>query len=79
MIAGTGPLILPVAASLTDTGARVVLVAEQAPFQAVRDFAISLLAQPETLLQAAMYRMAFLRTPYAMGTWVTAASRAPTG
>jgi len=51
-----------------------MLVADQAPFQAVRDFAISLLAQPETLLQAAMYRLAFLRTPYAMGTWVTAAS-----
>ena len=74
VIAGTGPLILPVAASLTDAGARVMLVADQAPFQAVRDFAISLLAQPETLLQAAMYRLAFLRTPYAFGTWVTAAS-----
>lgn len=74
VIAGTGPLILPVAASLTDNGARVMLVAEQAPFQAVRDFAISLLGQPETLLQAAMYRLAFLRTPYATGTWVTAAS-----
>jgi len=74
VIAGTGPLMLPVAASLSDAGARVVLVAEQAPFQAVRDFAISLLSQPETLLQAAMYRLAFLRTPYALGTWVTAAS-----
>jgi NADPH-dependent 2,4-dienoyl-CoA reductase/sulfur reductase-like enzyme len=74
VIAGTGPLILPVAASLTDAGARVMLVAEQSPFQAVRDFAISLLAQPETLLQAATYRLAFLRTPYATGTWVTAAS-----
>jgi thioredoxin reductase len=74
VIAGTGPLILPVAASLTDAGARVMIVAEQAPFQAVRDFALSLLAQPETLLQAAMYRLAFLRTPYAMGTWVTSAA-----
>jgi thioredoxin reductase len=74
VIAGTGPLILPVAASLTDAGAHVMIVAEQAPFQAVRDFAISLLAQPETLLQAAMYRLAFLRTPYAMGTWVTSAA-----
>jgi thioredoxin reductase len=74
VIAGTGPLILPVAASLTDAGARVMIVAEQAAFQAVRDFAISLLAQPETLLQAAMYRLAFLRTPYSMGTWVTSAA-----
>ena len=74
VIAGTGPLILPVAASLTDAGARVMIVAEQASFQAVRDFAISLLAQPETLLQAAMYRLAFLRTRYAMGTWATSAT-----
>jgi NADPH-dependent 2,4-dienoyl-CoA reductase/sulfur reductase-like enzyme len=73
VIAGTGPLILPVAASLTDAGARVLLVAEQAAFAAVRDFALSLLSQPETLLQAAMYRLAFMRTRYATGTWVTAA------
>ena len=76
VIAGTGPLILPVAASLTDAGARLQLVAEQARFEAVRDFALSLLSQPETLLQAAMYRLAFLRTPYALGTWVTSANGA---
>ena len=73
VIAGTGPLLLPVAASLTDAGARLQLVAEQAPAAAVREFALSLLTQPDTLLQAAMYRLAFLRTPYALGTWVTAA------
>ena len=73
VIAGTGPLLLPVAASLSDAGARVLLVAEQASYASVRDFAISLLAHPETLLQAAMYRLAFMRTPYLMGTWVTAA------
>jgi len=74
VIAGTGPLMLPVAASLTDAGARVLLVAEQAPSDAVRDFAISLLAHPDTLMQAAMYRLAFIRTRYSMGTWVTAAA-----
>ena len=74
VIAGTGPLLLPVAASLTDVGARLLLVAEQAPFAAVRDFALSLLMQPETLFQATMYRLAFLRTPYATGTWVTGAT-----
>ena len=74
VIAGTGPLILPVAASLTEGGAHVVLVAEQAAFGAVRNFALSLLVHPETLVQAAMYRLAFIRTPYATGTWVAAAS-----
>ena len=73
VIAGSGPLLLPVAASLSDAGARVVLVAEQAPADAVRDFALSLLSRPETLVQAARYRLAFLRTPYALGTWVTEA------
>ena len=74
VIAGTGPLMLPVAASMVSGGARVVLVAEQARAAAVRDFALSLLAHPETLLKAAMYRLAFARTPYALDTWVTEAT-----
>jgi NADPH-dependent 2,4-dienoyl-CoA reductase/sulfur reductase-like enzyme len=74
VIAGTGPLMLPVAASLTTAGARVALVAEQASFAAVREFAFSLILQPETLVQAALYRLAFARTPYALGTWVSAAT-----
>jgi D-hydroxyproline dehydrogenase subunit alpha len=73
VIAGTGPLMLPVAASLSTAGARVELVAEQATFATVRDFAVSLVAHPETLVQAALYRLAFARTRYAMGTWVSAA------
>jgi thioredoxin reductase len=74
VIAGTGPLMLPVAASLTQAGAIVRLVAEQASVGAVRDFAFSLLSQPETLVQAAMYRLAFIRSPYVMNTWVTDAA-----
>ncbi|HEX6052637.1 MAG TPA: FAD/NAD(P)-binding oxidoreductase, partial [Gemmatimonadaceae bacterium] len=73
VIAGTGPLMLPVAASLSGAGARVVLVAEQAPAAAVRDFAMSLIWQPEALAQAALYRLAFLGAPYQLGTWVTEA------
>ena len=73
VIAGTGPLMLPVAASRVSAGARVVLVAEQARAAAVREFALSLLAHPETLMKAAMYRLAFARTPYALDTWVTEA------
>jgi D-hydroxyproline dehydrogenase subunit alpha len=73
VIAGSGPLLLPVAASLADAGARLQLVAEQAPYPAVRDFGLSLLSHPETLVQAALYRLAFIRTRYALGTWVTEA------
>jgi NADPH-dependent 2,4-dienoyl-CoA reductase/sulfur reductase-like enzyme len=74
VIAGTGPLMLPVAASMVSAGARVVLVAEQARAAAVRDFALSLLGHPETLMKAAMYRLAFATTPYALDTWVTEAT-----
>jgi NADPH-dependent 2,4-dienoyl-CoA reductase/sulfur reductase-like enzyme len=73
VIAGTGPLMLPVAASLTAGRARVRLVAEQAPFARVRDFGMSLLTHPDTLLQAMMYRLGFMLTPYAFGNWVVSA------
>jgi NADPH-dependent 2,4-dienoyl-CoA reductase/sulfur reductase-like enzyme len=74
VIAGTGPLMLPVAASMVGAGARLVLVAEQARASVVRDFAMSLLTHPDTLVKAAMYRLAFARTSYALGTWVTEAT-----
>lgn len=73
VVAGTGPLLLPVAAALSGAGARVLLVAEQAPAARVRRFALSLLGRPETLLQAARYRAAFLASQYETGVWVTAA------
>lgn len=73
VIAGSGPLMLPVAASLARAGARVRLVAEQAPPAAVRELSLSLLRHPGTLVQAAVYRLAFIQAPYATGTWVTEA------
>jgi thioredoxin reductase len=73
VIAGSGPLLLPVAASLATAGAKLLLVAEQAPAARVRRFATSLWRRPATLVQAATLRSAFLRTPYALGTWVTSA------
>ena len=73
VIAGSGPLLLPVAASLTKGGARVVLVAEQARFGSVVRFAAALWRRPEALVQAASYRAGFIGTPYTTGTWVLAA------
>lgn len=73
VIAGSGPLLLPVAAALASDGARVALVAEQAPRRAVMRFASSLWRRPGALAQAARYRAGFLRTPYETGTWVTSA------
>ena len=73
VIAGSGPLLLPVAASFASAGAKLLLVAEQAPAARVRRFAAALWRRPATLLQAATLRSAFLRTRYALGTWVSSA------
>ena len=73
VIAGSGPLMLPVAASLSGSGARLVLVAEQATRSAVARFAGGLWRAPSLLVQAARYRARFLQASYSTGTWVTAA------
>jgi D-hydroxyproline dehydrogenase subunit alpha len=69
-VAGTGPLLLPVAAALSRAGADLRMVAEQAPPEAVRRFAASLWRTPGRLLQAAAYRAAFPTVRYRWGTWV---------
>src|SRR6185503_4376776 len=73
VIAGSGPLLLPVAASLSKAGAKLALVAEQAPAKKVRGFALSLWRKPATLMQAALLRGAFIGTRYATDTWVASA------
>jgi NADPH-dependent 2,4-dienoyl-CoA reductase/sulfur reductase-like enzyme len=73
VIAGSGPLLLPVASALEAAGAHVLLVAEQASRRSVAGFAMGLLKQPATLIQAARYRAGFLGTPYHFGQWVSAA------
>jgi NADPH-dependent 2,4-dienoyl-CoA reductase/sulfur reductase-like enzyme len=73
VIAGSGPLILPVASHLNGKGARLQVVAEQAEAAAVRRFALGLWRSPSKLLQAARLRASFLGTRYRTSTWVVAA------
>lgn len=73
VIGGTGPLLLAVAAALAHAGARVQLVAEQAPASRVAGFGLRLWRTPGRLLEAARYRSAFVRARYHTGTWVTTA------
>lgn len=70
VIGGSGPLLLPVAAALAHAGARIVVVAEQAPAHRVYRFAGGLWRDPGRLLQASRYRAAFVRASYRCGTWV---------
>jgi D-hydroxyproline dehydrogenase subunit alpha len=73
VIAGSGPLLLPVAAYLARGGANVLTVAEQAPLANVARFAASLWRRPRTLAQAIGLRSAFATTRFSTGTWVAGA------
>ncbi len=73
VVAGSGPLVLPVAATLAQAGADLAVVAEQADGRAVRRFALALWRLPGKWLQAARLRARFLGTAYRTGTWVEAA------
>ena len=70
VIAGSGPLLLPVAATWARAGARVVCVAEQAPFAPVARFAVGLLKHPGKIKEAFVYRAACAGSAYRLGAWV---------
>ncbi|HET7622343.1 MAG TPA: FAD-dependent oxidoreductase [Gemmatimonadaceae bacterium] len=73
VIAGSGPLILPVAAAMARAGARLAAVLEQAPAAALARFARTLWRHPSKLADGARYRSAFARTSYRTGSWVARA------
>lgn len=74
VIAGTGPLLFPVATALIEADADVVLVAEQASATALAAFGAKLFAHPGKLAQAIGFRASLLpSTAYRTGTWVTRA------
>jgi NADPH-dependent 2,4-dienoyl-CoA reductase/sulfur reductase-like enzyme len=73
VVAGSGPLLLPVAATLAKMGVDVAIVAEQAGLASLARFTAALAGFPGKLLEAARYRSAFLDTPYRTGTWVAEA------
>jgi NADPH-dependent 2,4-dienoyl-CoA reductase/sulfur reductase-like enzyme len=73
VIAGTGPLLLAVAAHLSEQGAEVLCICEQAPFSRLCAFALTLAAFPEKLVEAAQLRFRSRRAPYLTSTWPVAA------
>jgi NADPH-dependent 2,4-dienoyl-CoA reductase/sulfur reductase-like enzyme len=73
VITGSGPLLLPVAASLAHNGAKLQIVAEQASLGSLMRYASSLWKTPSMLVQAAQLRSAFLGTRYATNMWPTRA------
>ena len=73
VIAGSGPLLLAVAASLRSRGAHISLIAEQASFQAIARFAAHLAPFPGKLREALRLACQLLAVPYKTGAWVEAA------
>ncbi len=67
VVAGTGPLLLPVAAYLKRHGARVKLIAEQASRSSLLRFGNALVGQPEKLVQALKIFSALIGVPYRTG------------
>jgi NADPH-dependent 2,4-dienoyl-CoA reductase/sulfur reductase-like enzyme len=70
IIAGSGPLMLPVAAAMSHAGARVVTVVEQTSARRLGAFALALWSQPAKLLLGARYRLATPLRAHRTDTWV---------
>ncbi len=73
VVAGTGPLLLPVAAHLRQMGGRVTTVAEQASRRQLARFSTFLSSQPGKLIEGLQYRAASGGSRYRPGCWPVAA------
>ena len=73
VVAGTGPLLLAVAAHLKQYGADVRLVAEQTSHRRLLAFALDLWRQPSKLKDALFLRRQLLGVPYLTSCWPIAA------
>ncbi len=74
VVAGTGPLLLAVAAFLKSKGARIEGVYDQAPWQRIIPFAANLIKRPSLLVSAVAYRASLLSSPLRYGWWPVSAS-----
>jgi NADPH-dependent 2,4-dienoyl-CoA reductase/sulfur reductase-like enzyme len=69
VIAGSGPLLIAVAAFLKRHYARVICICEQAPIRQMLPFAKELVTDSAKLSQALLYRLQLLTVPYRTGWW----------
>jgi len=74
VVAGTGALLLAVAAHLRSHGAKILAVAEQTSTAKIRKFAGGLWRSPAKLAQAGRLRSKLIGVPYLTDCWVTAAN-----
>jgi NADPH-dependent 2,4-dienoyl-CoA reductase/sulfur reductase-like enzyme len=79
VVAGSGPLLLAVAAYLRSKGAIIPALCEQAPMARLAGFAGTLFGDPQKLLQGASYRMRLFRTRFLTSSWPVWVSRNDNG
>ena len=70
VVAGSGPLLLAVAAALSQAGARIVGIAEQASLPRLAAFGAGLWRQPRRIAEGLGYATTLRGVPYRAGTWV---------
>jgi D-hydroxyproline dehydrogenase subunit alpha len=73
VVAGTGPLLLAIAAGLADAGATIVGIYEQAPLSRLIRFGLTLAAHPDKLAEGARYRRKLRGVAYRTNSWIVRA------
>jgi len=73
VVAGSGPLLLAVAASLRKYGAEILILCEQTSWSSLARFGLALAAQPSKMIQALQLRKELSGVPFASSSWPVAA------
>jgi D-hydroxyproline dehydrogenase subunit alpha len=73
VVAGTGPLLLAVAAYLREHGAEIPLICEQASWSSLARFGVALLGQPEKIIQGLQLKKSIAGIPVVANCWPLAA------
>lgn len=73
LVAGTGPLLLAVAAYLKDHGAEIPIVCEQASFGLLARFGLAMWNHPAKISQGLRLKRILAKVPFATDSWPTKA------
>jgi D-hydroxyproline dehydrogenase subunit alpha len=73
VIAGTGPLLLAVAAYLRNHGAEIPVICEQASWNDLAKFSLALFSWPEKIVQGFQLKRDLVGIPFAANSWPVAA------
>src|SRR5437899_10386840 len=69
VVAGSGPLLLAVAAYLRKHGAEIPIMCEQAPWSRLTQFGLALLSQPQKIAQGLSLKRELAGIPFAANSW----------